>query len=166
MKTLIFQNNTMLGKNEEKILLDSLSMEVDNIFLGLRKADQAIRRELNLLNKKKFSNLKTTFIHPIDEVTLQKRIEQMPSQHFLLDEYVTYMLENESNSLFKLIKEYNICLERRNKEQEQDNLRELMCIDEKLVYYIRHLGAMMYHLNIHLNLLTVLLKNTSAVTEP
>lgn len=166
MKTLTFQNNTMLGKNEEKILLDSLSMEVDNIFLGLRKADQAIRRELNLLNKKKVSNLKTTFIHPIDEVTLQKRIEQMPYQHFLLDEYVAYMLENESNSLFKLIKEYNICLERRNKEQEQDNLRELMCIDEKLVYYIRHLGAMMYHLNIHLNLLTVLLKNTSAVTEP
>lgn len=156
----------MLGKNEEKILLNSLNIEVDNIFIGLRKADQTIRRELNLLNKKKLCNLKHTFIHPINEVTLQNLIEQMPSQHFLLDEYVAYMLENESNSLFKLIKEYNICLARRNKEQEQDNLRELMCIDEKLVYYIRHLGAMMYHLNIHLNLLTVLLKNTSAVTEP
>lgn len=165
MKTQMFQNNSKLGKKEETILLDSLSLEVDNIFLGLRKADQIIRRELNWLNKKKLYDFKNYSIDGIDDVKLKKIIEQMPSQHFLLDEYVTYMLENETNSIFKLIKEYNLCLELRNKEQEANNLRELINIDEKLVYYIRHLGAMMYHLNIHLNLLNVLLRNTSTATE-
>lgn len=165
MKTQIFQNNTRLGKKEEKILLDSLTFEVDNVFLGLRKADQIIRRELNWLNTKKLYDFKNYSIEAIDDVNLKKIIEQMPPQHFLLDEYVAYMLENESNSIFKLIQEYNFCLELRNQRQEEDNFRELINIDEKLVYYIRHLGAMMYHLNIHLNLLNVLLRNTSTATE-
>jgi hypothetical protein len=165
MKTQIFQNYTLLGKKEEKILLDSLSFEVDNIFLGLRKADQVIRRELNWLNKKKLYELKHYSIDSIDEGNLKRIIEQMPAQHFLLDEYVAYMLENENNSIFALIKEYNLYLELRNKKLEENNYRELMILDDKLVYYIRNLGAMMYHFNIHLNLLHVFYRNTSTATE-
>lgn len=161
MKTQMFHNNKELEKNEEKILLDALSLEVDNIFLGLRKADQVIRRELNLLNKKKLYNFQTNSVDSINDLNLQQIIEQIPKQHFLLDEYVAYMLNNENNSLFDLIKEYNSCVAQRNQEKADNNLNKLLDVDERLVYYIRHLGAMMYHLNIHLNLLNVLFRNGS-----
>lgn len=73
------------------------------------------------------------------------------------------MLKNENNSIFKLIEEYNTCLDKRLIEQyDKISLKE---IDDKLVYYIRHLGAMTYHLNIHLNLLNVLLKNANRAVD-
>jgi hypothetical protein len=74
------------------------------------------------------------------------------------------MLKNDNNSIFKLIKEYNSYLDKR-KIEEVDNTKLLREIDEKLVYYIRHLGAMSYHLNIHLNLLNVLIRNASGVAD-
>jgi hypothetical protein len=56
-------------------------------------------------------------------------------------------------------------LNKRSNEQESFDFERLIGINEKLVYYIRNLGAMTYHLNIHLNLLTVLLRNSSAMTD-
>ena len=159
------QNNGKINKEGENTLLASLSVEVDDIFFSLRKADQIIRRELNLLNQKKYPPLKKPLINPINAEKLKKILEQLPPQHLLVDEYVIYMLKSESNSIFKLIKEYNNYVERRQKEAEDNNPVKLIDVDEKLVYYIRHLGAMTYHLNIHLNLLNVLLKNASAVAE-
>jgi hypothetical protein len=145
-------------------LLSSLTLEVDNIFFNLRKADQIIRRELNLLNQQNFKSFKKTSITPIKEEKLRAIIEAIPIQHLLLDEYIIYMLKNDNNSIFKLIKEYNSYLDKR-KIEEVDNNKVLRGIDEKLVYYIRHLGAMTYHLNIHLNLLNVLIRNASGVAD-
>jgi hypothetical protein len=152
-------------KEGKDTLLSCLSLEVDDIFFSLRKADQIIRRELSLLKEKKIPLLKKTSITPINEDKLKGLLEKLPLQELLLDEYILYMLENENNSIFKLIREYNAYLDKRKNEQEDDNPKMLIGVDEKLVYYIRHLGAMTYHLNIHLNLLTVLLRNASVVAE-
>lgn len=149
----------------EKAVLASIAIEIDDIFFSLRKADQIIRRELNLLNRYKERAFKKHCINPINEEHLKKIINKIQPQHLLMDEYIAYMLENEKNSIFSLIREYNTYVDKRKHEQEYDNYMNLMKIDEKLVSYIRHLGAMTYHLNIHLNLLNVLLKNASSVSE-
>ncbi len=159
------QNNGKTTKKGENTLLTSLTVEVDDIFFSLRKADQIIRRELNLLNQRKYPHFKKPLINPINAEKLKETIEQLPLQHLLVDEYVVYMLKNESNSIFELIRKYNNYVDRRQNEPEEDNPKKLIDVDEKLVYYIRHLGAMTYHLNIHLNLLNVLLKNASVVAD-
>lgn len=162
------QNNRNTTKQGEHTLLASLTVEVDDIFFSLRKADQIIRRELNLLNQQKYLPLKKPLINPINAEKLKKIIEQLPPQHLLVDEYVIYMLKNESNSIFNLIRQYNDYVEKRQNEPEENNVNELIDVDENLVYYIRNLGAMTYHLNIHLNLLNVLLKKPciEADTQP
>ncbi|HAA28835.1 MAG TPA: hypothetical protein DCE56_15525 [Cyanobacteria bacterium UBA8553] len=159
------QNNGKTTKKGENPLLASLSVEVDDIFFSLRKADQIIRRELNLLNQQKHLPLKKPLLNPINAEKLQEIIEQLPLHHLLVDEYVIYMLKNESNSIFSLIKKYNDYVEKRQNEPEKCNPAKLIDVDEKLVYYIRHLGAMTYHLNIHLNLLSVLLKQSTVVEK-
>lgn len=159
------QNNGNTTKQGEHTLLASLTVEVDDIFFSLRKADQIIRRELNLLNQQKYLPLKKPLINPINAEKLKKIIEQLPPQHLLVDEYVIYMLKNESNSIFNLIQEYNNYVKKRQNEPEKNNITELINVDEKLVHYIRNLGAMTYHLNIHLNLLNVLLKAPYAGAE-
>jgi hypothetical protein len=160
----MFRNDD-IEKRENKTFLSSLALEVDDIFFSLRKADQVIRRELNLLRNHKDKSLKKAVILPIDETKLKKIIDDLPSYQILVDEYIIYMLESPHNSIFQLIKEYNGYLEKRKKELDNQDVINLINIDEKLVHYIRQLGAMIYHLNIHLNLLSILLKNTSLVNE-
>jgi len=151
--------NQTRKKQGDQALLSSLALEVDSIFFSLRKADQVIRRELSLLNQKTSNAFKKSSINPINLEQLITILNKIPLQQLLVDEYIVYMLKNEENSIFKLIEEYNICLDKRLIEQyDQITLKR---IDEKLAYYIRHLGAMTYHLNIHLNLLNVLLKNAN-----
>jgi hypothetical protein len=153
------KDNQTRKKPGEQAFLASLTIEVDSVFFSLRKADQVIRRELSLLNQKTFNPFKKASINPINLEKLSTVFNKIPLQQLLVDEYITYMLKNEKSSIFKLIEEYNAYLDKRLIEQyDKTNLEE---IDEKLTYYIRHLGAMIYHLNIHLNLLNVLLKNTS-----
>jgi hypothetical protein len=163
-KPQMIQDKRTKERQGIETLLSSLTLEVDNIFFNLRKADQIIRRELNLLNQQNFKSFKKTSITPIKEEKLREIIEAIPIQHLLLDEYIIYMIKNDNNSIFKLIKEYNSYLDKR-KIEEVDNNKVLRGIDEKLVYYIRHLGAMSYHLNIHLNLLNVLIRNASGVAD-
>jgi hypothetical protein len=161
----MFQDKKTKKKKGETTLLSSLTLEVDDIFFSLRKADQIIRRELNLLNQQKSQSLKKPSLNPIDEEKFKKIVQELRLQELLVDEYILYMLENQDNSIFKLIREYNIYLDKRRYEQEHNNPIKLIGIDEKLVYYIRHLGAMTYHLNIHLNLLSVLLRSASVEAE-
>ncbi len=156
-KTQMNKDNKTLERQGEQALLSSLTYEVDNIFFSLRKADQIIRRELKLLDQQTFKPFKKSLISPINKERLKKIVDKMPIQQLLVDEYIVYMLKNEKNSIFTLIEEYNNHLEKRSLEQYDKIM--LQGIDEKLVYYIRHLGAMIYHLNIHLNLINVLLKN-------
>lgn len=158
-------NNNNIETRENHTFLSSLALEVDDIFFSLRKADQIIRRELNILIDKKDKDLKKVLVAPINEERFQKIIEELPTHQILVDEYVVYMLENPNNSIFRLIREFNEYIEKRNNEIEDYHPNQLIGIDEKLVHYIRQLGAMIYHLNIHLNLLTVLLKNASVVAE-
>lgn len=153
------KDNQARKKQGEQALLASLAIEVDSIFFSLRKADQVIHRELSLLNQKTLNPFKKASINPINLENLITIFNKVPLQQLLVDEYISYMLRNENNSIFKLIEEYNTCLDKRLIEQyDKTNLEG---IDEKLTYYIRHLGAMTYHLNIHLNLLNVLLKNAN-----
>jgi hypothetical protein len=159
------KNNGTLKKQEENIWLHSLSVEVDNIFFSLRKADQIIKRELNFISQKKYHLIKNTSIDSINADRLKRIIDSLQPHHLLVDEYIIYMLRNEDNSIFSVISKYNEYIDRRINEKEIYNLGNLQEVDEKLVYYIRHLGAMTYHLNIHLNLLTVLLKNASIASE-
>lgn len=169
--TVISRENPMCQDNAkreisgENILLSSLTIEVDNIFFSLRKADQIIRRELKILKQEKHNILNKKSINRINEEKFKKIIDNLLAQHLLLDEYIVYMLKNEKNSIFNLITEYNYYLDKRKTEQEDDNCASLIEIDEKLVDYIRHLGAMIYHLNIHLNMLNILLKNASVAVE-
>ncbi len=152
-------------KKQETALLSSLMLEVDDVFLSLRKADKIIRRELYLLNLQKFQSLSHLSIPLINESRLKEIIGRIPTKHLFLDEYITYMITSKDNSIFKLIENYNLCLEKRNNEQKIHQYEDLKNTDEKLAHYIRHLGAMIYHLNIHLNLLNVLLKNTLVRVE-
>ena len=169
--TVISRENPMCQDNAkreisgENILLSSLTIEVDNIFFSLRKADQIIRRELEIVKQEKHNILNKKSINRINEEKFKKIIDNLLAQHLLLDEYIVYMLKNEKNSIFKLITEYNYYLDKRKTEQKDDNCTNLIEIDEKLVDYIRHLGAMIYHLNIHLNMLNILLKNASVAVE-
>lgn len=161
----MLQNNKKIENKEDNTFLSSLALEVDDIFFSLRKADQIIRRELNILINKKNQSFKKILITPINEGKFKNIVHELPPHQILVDEYIVYMLENPNNSIFRLIKEYNEYLEQRNHEIENENFITLINIDEKLVHYIRQLGAMIYHLNIHLNLLAVLLKNASVVAE-
>jgi hypothetical protein len=161
----MLQNNEKIENKEDNTFLSSLALEVDDIFFSLRKADQIIRRELNILRSQNNKVLKKTLIAPINEDKFKKIVHELPPHQILVDEYIVYMLENQNNSIFRLIREYNEYLEQRNHEIENEHLCALINVDEKLVHYIRQLGAMIYHLNIHLNLLTVLLKNASVVAE-
>jgi hypothetical protein len=170
----MLQTQPMLEKDndkKDKTLLSILNFEVDEIFFSLRKADQVIRYEISLLNQGKFNLLKKTTVPSINEERLRTIIDGIPAHHLLTDEYIKYMLENENSSIFRVLKDYNIHLEKRRLELEQiktnnEDYAGLLDVDDKLVQYIRHLGAMTYHLNIHVNLLTVLLRNTYAITEP
>lgn len=161
----MLQNNEKIENKEDNTFLSSLALEVDDIFFSLRKADQIIRRELNILRSQNNKVFKKTLIAPINEDKFQKIVHELPPHQILVDEYIVYMLENQNNSIFRLIREYNEYLEQRNYEIENEHFCALINIDEKLVHYIRQLGAMIYHLNIHLNLLTVLLRNASVVAE-
>jgi hypothetical protein len=156
-KTQMDKDNKTVERQGEQGSLSSLTNEVDNIFFSLRKADQIIRRELKFLNQQTFKPFKRSLINPINKERLMRIVEKIPIQQLLVDEYIIYMLKNEKNSIFQLIEEYNNYLDKRNREQYDEII--LQEVDEKLVYYIRHLGAMTYHLNIHLNLINVLLKN-------
>ncbi len=157
--------NNKIEASENNTFLSSLALEVDDIFFSLRKADQIIRRELNILINKKDKEFKKILVTPINEGKFKEIIDELPTHQVLVDEYIVYMLENPNNSIFRLIREYNEYLAERNNEIEKKYPLKLIGIDEKLVHYIRQLGAMIYHLNIHLNLLTVLLKNASVVSE-
>lgn len=156
-KTQMDKDNKTVERQGEQGSLSSLTNEVDNIFFSLRKADQIIRRELKFLNQQTFKPFKRSLINPINKERLMRIVEKIPIQQLLVDEYIIYMLKNDKNSIFQLIEEYNNYLDKRNREQYDEII--LQEVDEKLVYYIRHLGAMTYHLNIHLNLINVLLKN-------
>src|SRR4028119_1904059 len=112
-KPQMIQDKRTKERQGIETLLSSLTLEVDNIFFNLRKADQIIRRELNLLNQQNFKSFKKTSITPIKEEKLREIIEAIPIQHLLLDEYIIYMLKNDNNSIFKLIKEYNSYLDKR-----------------------------------------------------
>ena len=156
-QTQMDKDNKTVERQGEQGSLSSLTNEVDNIFFSLRKADQIIRRELKFLNQQTFKPFKRSLINPINKERLMRIVEKIPIQQLLVDEYIIYMLKNDKNSIFQLIEEYNNYLDKRNREQYDEII--LQEVDEKLVYYIRHLGAMTYHLNIHLNLINVLLKN-------
>lgn len=161
----MLQNQEMLKQQEDNELLLSIGIEIDDIFFNLRKADKIIRHELIFLNQRKFNSCRKSLISPINENRLREMIDKLPKKHLLMDKFIVYMLMNEKSNIFSLIKDYNFYLEQRLNEQESDSQDKLIFIDEKLIYYIRHLGAMTYHLNIHLNLLTVLLKNAPIVVE-
>lgn len=170
----MLQSQQMLEKDngkQDKVLLSILNLEVDEIFFNLRKADRVIRYEISLLNQAKFNLLKKTTVPSINEERLRTIIDGIPAYHLLTDEYIKYMLENDNNSIFRVLRGYNIHLEKRRLELEQiqshsEDYSGLLDVDEKLVHFIRHLGAMTYHLNIHVNLLTVLMRNTYAITDP
>ncbi|MEQ8537327.1 MAG: hypothetical protein RIB93_07680 [Coleofasciculus sp. D1-CHI-01] len=158
-------NNKELKKEEEKVLLSSLAVEVDTIFLKLRKADQVIRHELSLLEHPNIQSFEKSQVEPINVEQLKKIIYKIPPQHLLVDEYVLYMLDSKTTSIFGLVEDYNHSLERRAKLQHSNNQSDLKNVDENLAYAIRRLGAMIYHLNIHLNLLTVLLVKAPVITD-
>lgn len=152
-----------ISKNEENVLLSSLIVEVDTIFFKLRKADKVIRHELYWLNSTTLSDFKTLSLSSINWERFKKILYKIPPHHLLVDEYIIYMLDDETNSLFNLIGKYNSYLEQRKKAWEKKEHTELLKIDDKLAYYIRRLGAMVYHLNTHLNLLSALLTNAAMV---
>lgn len=158
-------NNKELKREEEKVLLSSLAVEVDTIFLKLRKADQVIRHELSLLDHPNIQAFEKSQVEPINVEQLKKIIYKIPPQHLLVDEYVLYMLDSKTASIFGLVEDYNHSLERRKKLQHSNDESNLKNVDENLVYAIRRLGAMIYHLNIHLNLLTVLLVKAPVLTD-
>ncbi len=154
-------------KVREKTAIASLSLEVDNIFLKLRKEHEVIRRESNFLKQESFSLVKVDSITPINEQNFKALIDRMPRG--IVDNYISYMLEDKSNNIFKVISEYNDYLDKRKKEKQCFNSQGLLDINEKLDDCIRRLGAMIYHLHIHLhihlNLLIVLIRNASTTTD-
>lgn len=158
-------NNQDINKDEDQLWLSSLSVEVDNLFLSLRKADQIVRHNLSLLDEDKFELLNWQSLPYINQKRLKEIIYKIPPHHLLADEYIVYMLDSQNNSIFNLIEDYNKYVAQRNTAQAQNDYSILSTIDHKLSYYIRRLGAMIHHLNIHLNLIAALLVNTSLVTE-
>lgn len=154
-----------IKRQGENILLSSLVFEVDDIFYKLRKADRTIRYELKLLNQRRSSAIDKTVLIPLNAKKLGKIIHKINPRDLLMDEYVIYILENRDNSIFHLIQEYNNYLETRKNECQGDNFKNLAAIDEKLIYTIRRLGAMICHLNTHLSLLAVLVRKASVVLE-
>jgi Mg2+ and Co2+ transporter CorA len=138
-------------QREEKILLSSLATEVDTIFLQLRKAHKIINRELGSIDRQGMRGANKAALIPIDEEELRKIIAKLPSWHFTEDKHIVYMLEDRQDNIFKLIREYNEYLDRRNDEIVNQHPARLRDADEQIIYYIQRLGAMIYHLNIHLN---------------
>ncbi len=154
-----------IKRQGENILLSSLVFEVDDIFYKLRKADRTIRYELKLLNQRKSSAINKTALIPLSAKRLGKIIHKINPRDLLMDEYVIYILENRDNSIFHLIQKYNDYLDARKNGCQGDNFENLAAIDEKLIYTIRRLGAMICHLNTHLSLLAVLVRKASVVLE-
>jgi hypothetical protein len=154
-----------IKRQGENILLSSLVFEVDDIFYKLRKADRTIRYELKLLNRHKFGAIEKAALVPLNDKRLGKMIHKINPRDLLMDEYVIYILENSNNSIFHLIQKYNHYINTRNNECKANNFNELADIDEKLIYTIRRLGAMICHLNTHLSLLAVLVKKASVFSE-
>lgn len=154
-------------KVREKTAIASLSLEVDNIFLKLRKEHEVIRRESIFLKQESFSLVKVDSITPINEQNFKALVDRIPRG--IVDNYISYMLEDKSNNIFKVISEYNDYLDKRKKEKQCFNPQGLLDINEKLDDCIRRLGAMIYHLHIHLhihlNLLIVLIRNASTTTD-
>lgn len=147
-------------------MLSSLAAEVDTIFLKLRKADQVICQELSLLKYEPMPKSEYIQIETIDVGRFKKTIYKIPARHLLLDEYILYMLDSKTSNIFDLVEDYNNALKRREKFYKRNDCSLLKKIDEQLAHGIRRLGAMVYHLNIHLNLLTILLvKSTNSTIK-
>ncbi|MGQ4650097.1 hypothetical protein [Lyngbya aestuarii] len=142
-------------------------IEISDLLFKLRKADKIISRELAQLKQQdEIEQFKKIYIAPLNEEKLRKIIGQIPSKHLLIDEHITYMLENSRNSIFNLMNQYNEYLNYRNNyHQEDNNWNALIDLDEKLAYYIRRLGAMIYHFNIHVSMLNILPTNPSSITD-
>ncbi|MGB7444348.1 MAG: hypothetical protein WA919_25060 [Coleofasciculaceae cyanobacterium] len=154
-----------LGKTEENLLLSSLALELDDMLLKLRRSDKLVCTEVDLLSQVKNKPLERTYLAPINEEKLKKIITQLPLQNLLRDEYIVYMIENGNNSIFSLIREYNEYVAKRNQEQESGEQLEIADIDDKLAYYIRRIGAMVYHLHTHLSMINIMLRNSSTVVN-
>ena len=152
----MYFTNQQMKPIEENILLSSLTIEIDSIFIQLRKADKIIFNEINCLERSPINRLKKQSLSLIDGKSLKTSISQMSPHRLLWDEHIIYMLENEGNNLFKLIDEYNDYLNLRQIIQDRQDYRELMRVDNQLAVAIRLLGAMFYHLNSHINLIIVL----------
>lgn len=155
------------NRKEEKKLLSSLSLEVDGLFLKLRKDYQVICREIQLLKSARSAEIKKSRITPLDEDVFRKIIKELPIQ--LVDEYIMYMLTNETNSILRNVEKYNELLDKRKKEVDNNSCIDLISVNEKLADCLQHLGAMVYHLHthlhIHLNMLTLWLRNLSIEVE-
>jgi len=163
-QTYMCQNHRDI--ENEKMLLSSLVIEISDLLFKLRKADKIISREIAQLKQRdEIEQFKKIYVAPLNEEKLRKIIGQIPSRHLLIDEHITYMLENSKNSIFNLMSRYNEYLNCRNNEQEAHNWNALMNLDEKLAYYIRRLGAMIYHFNIHVSMLTIWPTNASLSTD-
>lgn len=148
-------------KKQERELLHSLSIEVDELFFVLRKKYQMICREIKLLNQQQLEKLKVTCLDPLDENKFLYIIERLPV--LIIDNHIDYMIRDKNNNIFQLIKDYNNYLKHRNNEQDKYNVSKLIVIDEQLADSLQHIGAMIYHLHIqlhiHLNLLNILIRN-------
>lgn len=148
-------------KNQERELLHSLSVEVDEIFFVLRKKYQMICREIKFLNQQELEKFKVASLDPLDENEFLYIIERLPV--LIIDNHIEYMIKDKDNNIFELIKEYNNFLKERETEYGKHNVVSLMSIDEKIADSLQHIGAMIYHLHIqlhiHLNLLNILIRN-------
>lgn len=148
--------NQQMKPIEENILLSSLTMEIDSIFIQLRKADQIISNEIKGLEGSQINPSKNQSLVAINGKSLKTSLFQMSPHPLLCDEHIIYMLENEGNNLFALIDEYNDYLKCRQIVQDKQDYAELRRVDNQLAVAIRRLGAMFYHLNSHVNLIMVL----------
>ncbi|WP_254013208.1 hypothetical protein [Limnofasciculus baicalensis] len=157
--------NQQMKPIEENILLSSLTMEIDSIFIQLRKADKIIFNEINCLERSSINRLKSQSLSLVDGKRLKTSIYQMYPHRLLWDEHIIYMLENEGNNLFKLIDEYNEYLNLRQIVQDRQDYTELIQVDNQLAVATRRLGAMFYHLNSHVNLIIVLLGSATIEVE-
>lgn len=157
--------NQRIKPIQENIFLSSLTMEIDSIFIQLRKADKIIFQEINWLEKSPINRLKNQSLPLIDGKSLKTSISQLSPHQLLWDEHIIYMLENEGNNLFKLIDEYNEYLNLRQIVQDRQDYTELRRVDNQLAVAIRRLGAMFYHLNSHVNLIIVLLGSATIKAE-
>lgn len=155
-----------LEQRRENLLLSSLALELDDMLLKLRRSDKLVCSDVSLLDQVENKPLKKKiYLAPINEEKLRQIITQLPLQNLLKDEYIAYMIESSNNSIFSLISEYNEYVAKRNKEQDLDQQREIAHIDDKLAYYIRRIGAMVYHLHTHLSMINIMLRNSSTAVN-